>query len=103
MDAGAFVRPTRGRARESFARQVLLYVLNVGLDIPEGTLAVAITRDRKTVAHALKVMEDLRDDPAWDRFLTWACENVTIGWRLRLCLADNMQLSPRGAPGLKTN
>lgn len=102
LDAGCFVRPTRGRARESMGRMVLVYVLCVGLDIPEGIVADALGRDRKTVAHALRVMEDMRDEGLWDRFLEWTCQTVAIGWRCRRELALQLNLSPEDGTGISS-
>lgn len=102
LDAACFVRPTRGRAREAMGRMVLVYVLCVGLDIPEGVVADALGRDRKTVAHALRVMEDMRDQGLWDRFLEWTCQTVAIGWRCRLNLATELNLFPDDRAGLSS-
>lgn len=60
---------TRGRRRAAFARQVAMYLAHVagGLSLTE--VARAFGRDRSTVAHACAVVEDARDDAAFDRCL----------------------------------
>jgi chromosomal replication initiation ATPase DnaA len=58
--------PTRGSPRAAFARQVAMYLAHVvcGLSLTEvGTL---FARDRTTVSHACRVVEDQRDDPELD-------------------------------------
>ncbi|MGH6749200.1 MAG: helix-turn-helix domain-containing protein [Methyloceanibacter sp.] len=54
--------PTRSSPQAAFARQVAMYLAHVvcGLSLTEiGTL---FQRDRTTVAHACRVVEDRRDD-----------------------------------------
>jgi chromosomal replication initiation ATPase DnaA len=54
---------TRGTADAAFARQLLMYLLNVGLGRSFDEIALLLDRDRKTVTHACAVIEDLRDTP----------------------------------------
>lgn len=50
------------------ARQVAMYVAAVGFGMSYGRVAAALGRDRSTVQHACRVVEERRDDPAFD---TW--------------------------------
>jgi len=58
---------TRGRANVARARQVAMYLAHTvcGLSLTETGLC--FDRDRTTVAHACLVVEDARDQPAFDR------------------------------------
>ncbi len=50
-------------------RQIAMYVCHVALQIPLYEIAGAFGRDRTTVGHACHVVEDRRDDPAFDEFV----------------------------------
>ena len=62
----------RGRRRRSaiHRRQIAMYVTHVVLQFSLTELGCAFGRDRTTVGHACNVVEDRRDDPAYDRFVT---------------------------------
>lgn len=53
---------TRGRPRVAFARQVAMYVAHIGFGLSIRTISRAFGRDRATVSHACRVVEDGRDD-----------------------------------------
>lgn len=61
--------PTRGSKSVAFARQVAMYATHVAFGMSLARVAVAFNRDRSTVAHACGVIEDHRDDPAFDELL----------------------------------
>lgn len=50
-------------------RQIAMYLSHVVLSVPYATIAAAFGRDRSTVAHSCAVVEDRRDDKAYDRFV----------------------------------
>ncbi|SOE17497.1 DnaA-like protein [Hoeflea halophila] len=50
-------------------RQIAMYLCHVVLSVPYQTIANAFSRDRTTVMHACSVIEDRRDDAAYDRFV----------------------------------
>lgn len=50
------------------ARQVAMYVATVSFGMSYGRVAAALGRDRSTVQHACQIVEERRDDPAFD---TW--------------------------------
>ena len=60
-----------GRRRAtSHVRQVSMYVCHVAYSMPLGEVAHAFGLDRSTVRHACHMVEDRRDDAAYDRFVT---------------------------------
>lgn len=60
---------TRGRPHAAFARQVAMYLAHVACGLTLTRVGEVFSRDRTTVAHACGRVEDLRDDPAFDRSL----------------------------------
>ncbi|HWV80315.1 MAG TPA: helix-turn-helix domain-containing protein [Hyphomicrobiaceae bacterium] len=62
-------RPTRGRSRVAFARQVAMYLAHVTFGLTLTTVGRAFGRDRTTVSHACALVEDARDNPDFDRTL----------------------------------
>jgi hypothetical protein len=53
-------------------RQIAMYVCHVVLQISLSDIGIAFGRDRTTVGHACNVVEDRRDDPAFDEFVASA-------------------------------
>ena len=65
-------RPLAGLDRRRTAchvRQISMYVCHVVLGITMRDIGLAFGRDRTTVSHACGVVEDRRDDPAFDDFI----------------------------------
>ncbi len=62
-------RATRGKARVALARQVAMYLAHVACGLSFTDVGLLFSRDRTTVAHACRVIEDRRDDPVFDRAL----------------------------------
>lgn len=60
--------PARRRPR-CHIRQVAMYLSHVVLSVPYAAVGAAFGRDRTTVVHACAVVEDRRDDRAYDRFV----------------------------------
>jgi len=60
--------PARRRPR-CHVRQVAMYLSHVVLSVPYAAVGAAFGRDRTTVVHACAVVEDRRDDRAYDRFV----------------------------------
>lgn len=50
-------------------RQIAMYLSHVVLSVPYQSIAIAFGRDRTTVVHACSVVEDRRDNAAYDRFV----------------------------------
>jgi chromosomal replication initiation ATPase DnaA len=59
----------RGARRAALARQVAMYLSHTALGISVADVARAFMRHRSTAHHALRHVEDLRDDPEIDRTL----------------------------------
>ncbi len=70
VPAAALAAPRRGRARIAFARQVAMYLAHVGWGLSLTEVGRLFSRDRTTVAHACRTIEDRRDDALLDRVLT---------------------------------
>jgi chromosomal replication initiation ATPase DnaA len=79
LDAAALTSATRGPPRTAFARQVAMYLAHVGFALSFETIGRSFGRDRTTVAHACRVVEDGRDDIWLD------CRLATLE---RVCRAD---------------
>lgn len=60
---------TRGVANVALARQVSMYILHVALGMTFSDAGGVFGRDRTTAAHACKVVEDMRDDPVFDKMI----------------------------------
>lgn len=66
LDPATLETGPRGSRRLAFARQVAMYVAHVGFSLSFETVGRAFGRDRTTVAHACRVVEDGRDDIWFD-------------------------------------
>lgn len=62
-------RASRGRANVALARQVAMYLAHVQFGLTLTEVGRVFGRDRTTVAHACAVVEDRRDNPAFDYML----------------------------------
>lgn len=60
---------SRGRAPVALARQVAMYLAHVALGLNYSATGRLFDRDRTTVAHACRIVEDRRDDPYTDDLL----------------------------------
>ncbi len=60
----------RGPAEVALARQVAMYLCHIGFELSLSRVAAAFGRDRSTVAHACHTIEDRRDDPAFEHWLS---------------------------------
>lgn len=63
--------PTRCRARVARARQVAMYLAHVGLGLSYTDAGRLFGRDRTTVAHACRLVEEQREDPRFDASLDY--------------------------------
>ena len=63
------VRRARRRA-SCHVRQIAMYVCHVVLRLSLSDIGAAFGRDRTTVSHACNVVEDRRDDAAFDAFVS---------------------------------
>jgi chromosomal replication initiation ATPase DnaA len=65
LPAGA-LRIGRGPRRIAFARQLAMYLAHVGFGLTLTEVGACFERDRTTVRHACALVEDRRDQPAFD-------------------------------------
>lgn len=52
---------TRGSIKYARLRQILMYSLHIDYGFPASRIAVIVNRDRTTVEHAVRQIEDLRE------------------------------------------
>ncbi|MFZ1813239.1 MAG: helix-turn-helix domain-containing protein [Rhizobiaceae bacterium] len=84
----------RGASRISRARQIAIYLLHTSLSLAYGEIGRLFNRDRTTISHACRLIEDLRDDPKMDQFI---CELEAI-----IDLASSMWRRPASIPAPET-
>ena len=72
---------TRGSQKAAFVRQVAMYLAHVVFGLGFAVIGECFRRDRTTVAHACRVVEDRRDDIWFD------------------CRMDALELACRAADG----
>lgn len=60
---------TRGTYLVAFARQAAMYLAHVAFGLTYTEVGRAFGRDRTTAAHACRLIEERRDDPAVDALL----------------------------------
>jgi chromosomal replication initiation ATPase DnaA len=69
ISSAEILSPCRGSMRAAFARQLSMYLLHTSLSLPYGEIARICGRDRTTVSHACRTIEDARDDWRQDRLI----------------------------------
>jgi chromosomal replication initiation ATPase DnaA len=79
----------RGAPVYARARHIAIYVAYSALGMSLSRVAVAFGRDRSTVAHACRLVEDYREDPDFD---TWV-EQFAVGLRSVALLAPGEVVS----------
>ena len=62
---------TRRPPKVAFARQIAMYLSHIVFQMSPTEVAQIFGRDPSTVVHALRRIEELREDPALDRTLDW--------------------------------
>ena len=69
IEDGRLLAQGRGPGDTARARQIAMYLLHTSLSASYGEVARAFRRDRTTVSHACRLIEDMRDDPRHDALL----------------------------------
>ena len=64
--ADHLLRSERGDAKAARARQVSIYLMHTCLSFSLTEIAKLYSKDRTTIGHACRVIEDKRDTPAFD-------------------------------------
>lgn len=67
VEQAAIADGRRREAQVAAARQLAVYLAHVALGHDLSRLSLAFGRDRATIRHALRRIEDERDDPGYDR------------------------------------
>lgn len=70
MSGERVLRRRDSRRTLCHARQISMYVCNVALGISHQDIGLAFGRDRTTVGYSCNVVEDRRDDPGFDEFVS---------------------------------
>lgn len=78
IDAATLFAAKRTAPRIAHARQIAMYLAHVGFGLPFDVIGRHFGRDRTTVAHACRVIEDMRDDRWLDCRIN-ALEQVSRG------------------------
>ena len=66
LPAERLLRVDRGNARATRARQISIYLMHTTLSFSFSTISRIYNKDRTTIGYACRVIEDLRDGPAFD-------------------------------------
>ncbi|MBX3575884.1 MAG: chromosomal replication initiator DnaA [Rhizobiaceae bacterium] len=78
-------RPGRGEPDIARVRQIAMYVAHVALSLSMRDVGRGFARDRTTVVYACHLVEDLRDDPEFDRLVQTAERIVQVAMVNRRC------------------
>lgn len=76
VNAEAVSKYRRGSPSVVRVRQIVMYLAHIALGLSPVEVALVLNRDRSSVKLALRVIEDGRDDPAFDQFL--ACLEASL-------------------------
>lgn len=79
-------RSGRAAMPVSRVRQIAMYVAHVVLRLTMSDVGRGFGRDRTTVVHACQTIEDLRDDPEFDRVVSMFERVASAAFRTRLGL-----------------
>ncbi len=69
IDISQMHAEARGRAQIALARQVAMYLMHCTFSVSLTDVGRLFARDRTTVGHACKLIEDRRDEPSFDVML----------------------------------
>ncbi|MFK7902128.1 MAG: helix-turn-helix domain-containing protein [Nitratireductor sp.] len=62
-------RTNRGKANISIARQVVMYLMHTSMSCSYYEVADFLMRDRTTVSHGCRIVEDMRDQEEFEQML----------------------------------
>lgn len=68
---------SRGKANICVARQVVMYLMHTSMSCSYYEVASFLSRDRTTVSHGCRLIEDMRDDAGFDDKLS-SMENFAL-------------------------
>ena len=96
VEPDLLLQPNRGRARVALARQVAMYLGHVGCELSLTAVGRVFARDRSTVSHACKRIEDARERPEFDRAITMMERTVRLIVKTSPALRRDLQLAEQG-------
>lgn len=96
VEVDMLLQPNRGRARVALARQVAMYLAHVGCELSLTAVGRLFGRDRSTVAHACKRIEDERDRPQFDCAVAMMERTVRVIVKTSPALRRDLQLAEEG-------
>ncbi|MEM9356099.1 MAG: helix-turn-helix domain-containing protein [Pseudomonadota bacterium] len=83
VDTTLLTAPSRGNAKVAFARQIAMYLAHVSCGLTLTEVGQQFGRDRTTVAHACEIIEEQREDAAFDQMIELLEKSVTVIWLTR--------------------
>ncbi len=95
IEAVRLQHPTRGPARVAFARQVAMYLAHVGCELSLTAVGRMFERDRSTVAHACRRIEDKREQPQFNRAVGMMERSVRAIVKASSALRRDLDLAER--------
>ena len=96
VDAELLAHQSRGRARVALARQVAMYLAHVGCELSLTAIGRLFGRDRSTVAHACRRIENAREGPQFDRAIVKMEHSVRMMVQTSAALRRDLALAERG-------
>ncbi len=96
VEAELLLRPNRGRAEVALARQVAMYLAHVGCELSLTAVGRVFGRDRSTVAHACRRVEDARERPQFDRAIMMMERSVCMIVKASPALRRDLALAEQG-------
>ncbi len=96
IDGALLAQPSRGRARIALARQVAMYLGHVACGLSLTAVGRVFDRDRSTVAHACKRIEDKREERDFDAAIQMMESSVRTIVGTSEALRRDLDLAERG-------
>ena len=76
----------RGNARATRARQISIYLMHTALSFSLLKISRIYNKDRTTIGHACRVIEDLRDTPSFDDRILELEKTISTVLKLASCV-----------------
>lgn len=96
VDAELLAHHSRGRARVALARQVAMYLAHVVCELSLTAVGRLFGRDRSTVAHACRRIENAREGPQFDRAVAKVEHSVRMMVQTSSALRRDLALLEQG-------
>lgn len=82
-ERGAFLMKSRGIAGIARARQLAMYLLHIDCEYSLALVGELFGRDKSTVGHAVRIIEDMRDDTQFEDWISLLENAVFVSRRAR--------------------